>query len=160
MESHEHLPTVSKSICDYLELLFTPEFYRGFSPKNYPPYNIIRVSGGTPQICGESLYRIDVAVAGFTDADIAIELDSNNTLVISAAKVKGKLDNTNYIHRGISNRAFQLKFKLSQDVVVVTDDVTLVDGILSVTMKRKDPNPSRVIIKNRSASRKATVKTK
>lgn len=152
MENYEHLPTISKSICDYLELLFAPEFYRGFNPKNYPPYNIVQLSSITPQVCGEVLYRIDIAVAGFNSNDITIELNSDNSLVISAAKIKR--ENTVYVHRGISGRSFQLKFKLSLDVVVVVDDVVLENGILSIPMKRKDSVVSGVKVKTKSKSNK------
>lgn len=158
MKDHEHLPAISKSFCDILESLFTPEFYQAFSPKNYPPYNITRISGGSPQICGEGVYQIDIAVAGFTDSELAVELDSNNTLIISAAKLHR--DTKEYVHRGISSRSFQLKFKLSPDVMVLTDDVNLSDGILSVVMKRKDTIPTKVSIKKKSVSRKTTVQHK
>jgi molecular chaperone IbpA len=45
------------------------------SAPSYPPYNIART--------GENDYRISVAVAGFTDADLAIEA-KENTLTLRA----------------------------------------------------------------------------
>jgi molecular chaperone IbpA len=39
------------------------------SAPSYPPYNIERT--------GENAYRISVAVAGFTDADLSIEAKEN-----------------------------------------------------------------------------------
>ena len=47
------------------------------SVSNYPPYNIERT--------GENAYRISVAVAGFTDADLSIEA-KENTLAIRGEK--------------------------------------------------------------------------
>ena len=40
---------------------------------NYPPYNIERT--------GENAYRISVAVAGFTDADLSIETNENRLAI-------------------------------------------------------------------------------
>ena len=40
---------------------------------NYPPYNIERT--------GENAYRISVAVAGFTDADLSIETKENRLTI-------------------------------------------------------------------------------
>src|SRR5580700_61740 len=40
---------------------------------NYPPYNIERT--------GENAYRISVAVAGFTDADLSIETKENRLAI-------------------------------------------------------------------------------
>ncbi|MGB8745653.1 MAG: Hsp20 family protein, partial [Pseudolabrys sp.] len=47
------------------------------SVPSYPPYNIART--------GENAYRISVAVAGFTDADLSIEA-KENTLTIHCEK--------------------------------------------------------------------------
>ena len=47
------------------------------SAPSYPPYNIART--------GENDYRISVAVAGFTDADLAIEA-KENTLTLRGEK--------------------------------------------------------------------------
>src|SRR5438105_8382148 len=44
---------------------------------SYPPYNIVRT--------GENAYRISVAVAGFTDAELSIEA-TENTLAIHGQK--------------------------------------------------------------------------
>ena len=47
------------------------------SAPSYPPYNIART--------GENDYRISIAVAGFTDADLAIEA-KENTLTLRGEK--------------------------------------------------------------------------
>jgi HSP20 family molecular chaperone IbpA len=43
------------------------------SVSNYPPYNIERAS--------ENAYRISVAVAGFTDADLSVETKENRLTI-------------------------------------------------------------------------------
>ena len=43
------------------------------SVSNYPPYNIERT--------GENAYRISVAVAGFTDADLSIDTNENRLTI-------------------------------------------------------------------------------
>ena len=49
------------------------------SQSNYPPYNIEKTS--------EDGYRISIAVAGFSENDLAIEV-KENTLYVSARKPK------------------------------------------------------------------------
>src|SRR5690606_23170692 len=49
----------------------------GQEAKTYPPYNIERT--------GEDAYRISIAVAGFSNGDIAIET-KENSLVVKGAK--------------------------------------------------------------------------
>lgn len=146
---NERLPIVDKSFCDILELLFTQEFYRNFNPKNYPPYNIVTINDESQAASGSCLYRIDVAVAGFSTDNIAVSVDNDNTLLISGAIIKYDDKKTTFIHRGISQRPFHLKFKLSPDVIVMTDDVCLNDGILSVSLTRKEPPQMKVTIKTR-----------
>src|ERR1700704_4528492 len=45
----------------------------GGSVPGYPPYNIERT--------GENAYRVSVAVAGFTDADLSIEAKENRLAI-------------------------------------------------------------------------------
>lgn len=151
---NERSPVIDKSIYDILELLFTQDFYRNFNPRNYPPYNIIHIEDDAQAGGGNGLYRIDVAVAGFSASDIAVNVDDCNTLLISGAKIRSNEKGKTFIHRGISQRAFQLKFKLSPDVEVMVSDVVLEDGILSVGMRKKDPIGNKVKIKVKGSNSK------
>ncbi len=94
---------------------------------SYPPYNIESVD--------ENAYRITVAVAGFGEGDLDVTV-VDDTLTISGKKEdEGK--GTAYLHRGIAERAFQLKFNLADHVKV--RDAALENGVLVVTLEREVP---------------------
>ena len=74
----------------------------GESSNGYPPYNIEK--------SGDDSYRITVAVAGFSDAELSVET-RDGQLVIAGKKAESKSDGeTNYLHRGIATRAFERRF--------------------------------------------------
>ena len=94
---------------------------------SYPPYNIESVD--------DNAYRITVAVAGFGEADLDVTV-ADDTLTISGKKEdedKGRA----YLHRGIAERAFQLKFNLADHVKV--RDAGLENGVLVVLLEREVP---------------------
>ncbi len=93
----------------------------------YPPYNIERV--------GENDYRISMAVAGFSDADLDIEV-KENTLTIRGEKRVEQEDST-YLHRGIAGRSFERRFQLADHVVV--KGAELENGLLHVDLVRELP---------------------
>ena len=62
----------------------------------YPPYNIEKTA--------EDGYRISVAVAGFSECELSVEVQQN-ALVVSAAKAKDGAQRT-YLHRVIATRSF------------------------------------------------------
>jgi molecular chaperone IbpA len=96
------------------------------SPKSaapvYPPNNIIELGNGE--------YRIEVAVAGFKDEQIDV-IDRGGELAITG--IIGEQESTSYIHRGISKRAFNLRYSLADGVKV--SGANLADGILTVNLK-------------------------
>src|ERR1700737_3418336 len=65
------------------------------SAPSYPPYNIART--------GENAYRISVAVAGFTDADLSIEA-KENTLTIRGEKQNDDEKGGEGLYQGIAGR--------------------------------------------------------
>ena len=73
---------------------------------SYPPYNIEKTSDDT--------YRISVAVAGFADDDLNVEV-KENALLISAGKAD-QADERTFLHRGIATRAFERRFQLADHV--------------------------------------------
>ena len=93
----------------------------------YPPYNIEKTD--------EDSYRISVAVAGFSDSELSVEV-KDGALVIAAKKAETE-DNRTYLHRGIATRAFERRFQLA-DHVRVTGATTL-DGMLHVDLVREVP---------------------
>jgi len=105
----------------------------GQEAKSYPPYNIEKL--------GADAYRISIAVAGFAEGDIAIETKENN-LVIKGAKAQDGGDTTReFLHRGIAERAFELRFQLADYVEVA--GAALENGLLHVELKREIPESKK-----------------
>jgi molecular chaperone IbpA len=96
--------------------------------QTYPPYNIEKT--------GDDAYRITVAVAGFTEAELSIEA-RDGQLVISGKKAEDKDGQTTYLHRGIATRAFERRFQLA-DHVRATGAVSE-NGLLHVDLVREVP---------------------
>jgi len=105
----------------------------------YPPYNIERL--------GESQYRITMAVAGFGNDDIKIEV-KEQTLTIKGEK-KPEEKQRAFLHRGIATRAFERRFQLADHVEVSGADMK--DGLLHVDLVRNVPErlkPRTIAISN------------
>ena len=107
-------------------LLDTLTNFEGDAP-SYPPYNIERV--------GENEYRISMAVAGFSDKDLSIEV-KENTLSIRGEK-QVETENSTFLHRGIAARSFERRFQLADHVVV--KGARLENGLLHVDLVREIP---------------------
>mgnify|MGYP005680023997 FL=1 len=110
------------------------------SQSNYPPYNIEKTS--------ENGYRISIAVAGFSENDLAIEV-KENTLYVSARKPETTDDNI-YLHRGIATRAFDRKFHLADHVRATAASHS--DGMLHIDLVRELPEalkPRRIEINSK-----------
>lgn len=106
----------------------------------YPPYNI--------ETTGENAYRIEIAVAGFTPDELNIEV-KENLLTVTGRKTANddSAPQKTYLHRGLAERDFERRFQLA-DYVVVTD-ANLVNGLLSIALKRELPEalkPRRIEI--------------
>lgn len=105
----------------------------GQETKTYPPYNIERT--------GEDAYRISIAVAGFANGDIAIET-KENSLVVKGAKPAETADKSReFLHRGIAERAFELRFQLADYVEV--QGASLENGLLHLQLKRELPESKK-----------------
>ena len=118
------------------------------SAQSNPPYNIEKTS--------DDAYRISIAVAGFSDADLNVEV-RENALIVSARKSDEDQERT-YLHRGIATRAFERKFQLADHVHVT--GATHEDGMLHIDLKREVPEalkPRRIEISNGTAAIEAKV---
>ena len=91
----------------------------------FPPYDIERL--------GDNEYRIAMAVAGFSEDELDIELKENN-LTIKGNK-KADSEERNFLHRGIAARNFERRFKIADYVEVRTADLT--NGLLNVDLVRE-----------------------
>lgn len=121
-------------IADLMDRVLTTE---GSQP-TYPPYNIEKLE--------DDAYRISVAVAGFSDADLSVEV-RQNALIVSARKSDEDAERT-YLHRGIATRAFERRFHLADHVQVT--GASHVDGMLHIDLMRQVPEalkPRQIEIK-------------
>lgn len=118
------------------------------SQSSYPPYNIEKTSDDT--------YRISVAVAGFSEDDLNVEV-KENALLISAGKADQE-DERTFLHRGIATRAFERRFQLADHVHVT--GAAHENGMLHIDLKREVPEalkPRRIEISNGTKAIEATV---
>ena len=104
----------------------------GQEAKTYPPYNIEKL--------GDDSYRISIAVAGFADSDLVIE-SKENGLVVKGAKAVNEDKTREFLHRGIAERSFELRFQLAEYVEVT--GASLANGLLHVELKRELPESKK-----------------
>ena len=97
------------------------------SVSSYPPYNIERAS--------ENAYRISVAVAGFTDADLSIETNENRLTIRGEKRIEEKTGDV--LYQGIAARTFERSFQLADYVEV--KGASLLNGLLHVDLARELP---------------------
>lgn len=95
----------------------------------YPPYNIERT--------GENAYRISMAVAGFSEAELNIE-SRENTLVVRGEKTESQEEEgKEVLFRGIAARSFERRFQLADHVEVRS--ASLENGLLHIDLVREIP---------------------
>ena len=105
------------------------EYTAKHSKDHYPPHNIIKTS--------ESDYLIELAVAGFSEDELTVEVKDRTLTVIGEHVSRGR----DFIHRGISTKKFKRNFRLSEHVNVHGADIQ--DGILAIELKYVIPEEMR-----------------
>ena len=100
---------------------------------SYPPYNI--------QKTGENAYRVTLAVAGFGDDEIGIEV-KENLLTVTGKVAKENGASESYLHRGIASRAFERRFNLADHIQVT--GAALDKGLLHIDLMRELPKALKV----------------
>ncbi|KPC53360.1 Hsp20 family protein [Amantichitinum ursilacus] len=103
------------------------EALRNDGAPSYPPYNI--------ELVAEDEYRITMAVAGFGEQDLDIEL-VRDTLKVTGKKQRPE-NRPTYLHNGIAARDFEHSFRLADHVRVV--GASLENGLLNIELKREVP---------------------
>lgn len=101
--------------------------YRTDNNSGYPPYNI--------ELLEENHYRISLAVAGFREDELDIEI-KNGRLTVSGSQQNDQKDRK-YLHHGIANRNFERSYQLADYVVV--KGAQLNDGLLHIDLVREIP---------------------
>jgi molecular chaperone IbpA len=107
---------------------------------SYPPYNIERT--------GENAYRITLAVAGFSDAELSLETKESTLTIKGEKKASSEERNGELLYQGIAARAFERTFQLADHVEV--KGASLENGLLHVELVREVPEamkPRRIAIK-------------
>ncbi len=92
----------------------------------YPPFNVEQI--------GEDNFRIELAVAGFSEDDLNIEFKQNSLLVTGQRKAP---EQRNFLHRGIAERSFERRFGLADHVRVA--GAKLENGLLTIDLVRELP---------------------
>ena len=97
----------------------------------YPPYNIRKVD--------DYIYVIEIALAGFSERDIEVEVADG---VISVRSKEDKdTDTTQYVPRGIARRSFARKWTLSDDMVV--NGAEFQNGLLNINLEKVVPEEKK-----------------
>ena len=110
----------------------------------YPPYNIERL--------GDNEYRITMAVAGFGEDELKIDVKEQSLTVRGEKKADAK--QRQFLHRGIAGRSFERRFQLADHVEVKGADRK--DGLLHVDLVRNVPErlkPRVIAIGNGKAAK-------
>lgn len=106
---------------------------------NYPPYNIKKT--------GENTYIVELAVAGFSKSEIEIEFDEGKLIVRGHTSED---QNSDYLFKGIANRAFTRSFALNDQIEV--KDAELFNGMLRVFLERiipEEKKPKKIQVKSK-----------
>lgn len=109
----------------------------------YPPYDI--------EALGENNYAITLAVAGFAESELNIQVE-NGLLTVSGKKGREPSEGR-YLHQGIAQRAFERKFSLADHVEVTS--AKLANGLLSIGLVKEIPEamkPKSIPINNHDLS--------
>jgi molecular chaperone IbpA len=96
----------------------------------YPPYNIMRNT--------DTQYSIEMAVAGFTEADLDITLKEGILTVKGNAEAK---EDKNYVHRGIAARSFVRTFTLADTIEI--SGASLENGMLIICLENMIPEEKK-----------------
>ena len=97
----------------------------------YPPYNIERL--------GDDQYRITLAVAGFAEADLDIEVKENSLTV--KGERRDDTDGRTILHQGIAGRAFERRYQLADHVKVA--GASLENGLLNIDLVKEIPEAAK-----------------
>lgn len=111
----------------------------GNAAGGYPPYNI--------EVIGDNRYAITLAVAGFADDELSIEVE-NGILKIQGRK-EDDGEERQFLHKGIAFRSFERKFNLADHVEV--KGAKMENGLLTIGLEKIIPEamkPRKIEIGN------------
>ena len=100
------------------------------SSDGYPPYNIEKA--------GEDAYRIVMAVAGFSEAELDVTQKEDELLITGKHQ---PAEQKELLYQGIAGREFERRFQLADHVKVV--GASLANGLLTIELKREIPEEKK-----------------
>ena len=118
----------------------------------YPPYNI--------EATDENNYAISLAVAGFAENELEIEVEKD-VLSVRGLKTDDDKKQSNYLYKGIATRNFERKFNLADFVEV--KGASLNNGLLNIELVKRVPEamkPKRIAIASENSSNNVLEHTK
>ena len=123
------LPTIHRHTIGFDRLFdeLNRSFANSKSDGNYPPHNVIQLSDTT--------YQIELAVAGFAEDEIDVEL-KENLLTVRGTRENDEVQPV-YLHKGIATRNFTRTFPLGEHVEV--SGATVRNGILVIDLQLEIP---------------------
>lgn len=110
---------------------------------NYPPYNIKKID--------DTHYTIEMAVAGFGESEIDIEIDGGKLVVKGNIASTDEDSTDSYLFKGIAARAFTRTFALNDQIEV--KDAEIFNGMLKIALEKLIPEEKKakkVAVKSRS----------
>ena len=126
--------------------------FAGGEDAPYPPYNIERLT--------DNEYRITMAVAGFRQDELKIDVKESSLVVRGEKKAEAGEAEKRYLHRGIASRSFERRFQLADYVEV--KGASLNDGLLNIDLVRNLPErmkPRTVAIGSGSTAETKQIET-
>jgi molecular chaperone IbpA len=104
----------------------------GSTSNNYPPYNIIKKNDTT--------YSIEVAVAGFDEEELDVEIENGQLHVKGDASSRVETDGE-YLHQGIALRNFDRTFTIAENVEI--KGAVVKNGLLAIDMEHIIPESAK-----------------
>lgn len=116
--------------------------------ESYPPYNIEQIDA--------SHLQITVAVAGFSEEDLSLEIEDKQLTVRGRRAEEEK--ERQYLYKGIASRQFQRSFILADGIEV--EGAHLENGLLHVDLLQREPESKvrRIKITKKDTAKKQIVK--
>ncbi|EDV9706571.1 heat shock chaperone IbpB [Salmonella enterica subsp. enterica] len=110
--------------------------------QSFPPYNIEKSD--------DNHYRITLALAGFRQEDLDIQLEGTRLTVKGTPEQPE--NEPKWLHQGLVMQPFSLSFTLAENMEVY--GATFTNGLLHIDLTRNEPEtivPQRIAINERSA---------
>lgn len=128
------IPTLHRRFIGFDQLFeeLNRTFTSAAKQDNYPPHNVIRT--------GDNLFQIEIAVAGFAEDELDVELEGR-MLTVRGERKRDADAEYEYLHRGISGRNFERSWPLGENLEVRA--VTVRNGILTVSLENIVPEEAK-----------------